>query len=1013
MPYDLFVSYSRRDNAQGRVTQLIERIKADFHDFAERELNPFFDTYEINGMEDWRHRILLGLKESRLLLACLSPAYIDSEYCGWEFNEYLKQEIGNACFGDGVAPIYFVEVPGWEDKDFEQKCAAWVTELRRRQHIDLRPWFHTGEEALREADVRERMQKLNAQLEERITRHERIEQSLGNVDAHNLHFIGRTSELRRLRETVALGRVGVLTAVHGLGGAGKTALAVEYAHAFAHEYGGGRWQVRCEDVDDLRAALASLQGARGLEFEFTDDEKRDPDRQFERVIRELKALADSQQPHLCLLILDNVDRPELLEPAQTKRLPAADWLHVLATTRLGENELFSRHKDRAFLPVDELPEAGALELVRSYQPGGSFADSFERDAALEIVNLLGRFTLAVETAAVYLGQYADDVSCSALLSRLKKEGLEGLDIAAGQTSGGVLHGEMRLSATLRPSLERLSKEEKLALSYAALFPADNIALPWIRFLVSKQFSEVGRDSEPGYPDPWRNLLRRLMSLRLLQPVGARDEGGQPLVARIHRLVQDVVNRRQAGDLIARMHWFIHDILIRRKAVKYVKDRAKYLWESWAHRCNRWEIESVKAFAYHLMEQNKKDGAFLANQLTRPLGLLGSFSEAKRLMERAIEINEQAFDPNHPTLAVSYSNLATVETDLGNLTEAKRLMQRAIEIDEQAFDPNHPTLAVKYSNLAMVEKDLGNFSEAKRLLQRAIEINEQAFESNHPNFAVTYSNLAAVELDLGNLTEAKRLMQRAIEIDEQAFDPNHPTLAVKYSNLAMVELDLGNPSEAKRLMERAIEIDEKAHAPNHHRLAIRYSNLAAVEKTLGNLTEAKRLLRRAIEIYEQAFDPNHPTLAVKYSNLAMVEKDLGNFSEAKRLLQRAIEINEQAFKPSHPTLAVRYSSLATVEKDLGNFTEAKHLLQRAIEINEQAFGRDHSKTLANLETLADLFEKTGEPDEALALRRLSILTQSENPDQPPLALRSTGASMLQNRRVLQGNRASRKSPGPRL
>ena len=52
MPYDLFISYSRRDNAQGRITQLVEHIKADFASFDGnngRELVPFFDQQEIAG----------------------------------------------------------------------------------------------------------------------------------------------------------------------------------------------------------------------------------------------------------------------------------------------------------------------------------------------------------------------------------------------------------------------------------------------------------------------------------------------------------------------------------------------------------------------------------------------------------------------------------------------------------------------------------------------------------------------------------------------------------------------------------------------------------------------------------------------------------------------------------------------------------------------------------------------------------------------------------------------------
>jgi hypothetical protein len=140
-----------------------------------------FDQQEIGGMQDWRQRILQGLRESRLLLACLSPAYLKSEYCEWEFVEYLKYEIGHLRGFNGVAPIYFVEVPGWDSKDFEQQCAAWVAKLRKRQHFDLRPWHDQGEEALRETAVQERMGKLNRQIVQTITRGERAEKSLGNV----------------------------------------------------------------------------------------------------------------------------------------------------------------------------------------------------------------------------------------------------------------------------------------------------------------------------------------------------------------------------------------------------------------------------------------------------------------------------------------------------------------------------------------------------------------------------------------------------------------------------------------------------------------------------------------------------------------------------------------------------------------------------------------------------------------------------------------------------------------
>src|SRR4029077_8137095 len=167
------------------------------------------------------------------------------------------------------------------------------------------------------------------QVVTRIRRGEQAEQSAGNVEPYNPRFIGRARELSRLREQLALQRVGAMVAIHGLGGMGKTALAIAYAYAFAHEYGGGRWQVSCEGQTDLQSVLLKLQGTRDLSFEFTDSERKDSGKQLQRLLSELERRAAAAKSPRCLIILDNVDRAELLTPKQRKLLPEKDWLHLI------------------------------------------------------------------------------------------------------------------------------------------------------------------------------------------------------------------------------------------------------------------------------------------------------------------------------------------------------------------------------------------------------------------------------------------------------------------------------------------------------------------------------------------------------------------------------------------------------------------------------------------------------------------------------------------------------------
>lgn len=279
-------------------------------------------------MDDWRNRILGGLRESKLLLLVLSPEYLKSTYCEWEIVEFLKYEHSRAIQGQGVAQIYFVEIPGLDTPGFEQQCAAWVVRVRQRNHVDLRTWYDEGADALKRSDVRTRMEDLNRSLVDRLSRLRRIADAPGNLPAHNPRFVGREVEMERLHKAVGLGQFGLLTAVQGIGGMGKTALAIQYAYAYADFYPGGRWVMGCSGVSAIASAIRSLDADLGIQF--TDEEKLDETRAAKRVLAILQERAvqgaaaragekNSPEPR-ALLIFDNVDNPALLQPPHTDLL---------------------------------------------------------------------------------------------------------------------------------------------------------------------------------------------------------------------------------------------------------------------------------------------------------------------------------------------------------------------------------------------------------------------------------------------------------------------------------------------------------------------------------------------------------------------------------------------------------------------------------------------------------------------------------------------------------------------
>ena len=268
--YEIFLSYSRQDNVPtaqdttvGWVTALRDHILEDHRRFSTEPLRIFFDAEAIRDMDDWRHRILEGLRASKILLVCLSPSYFASEYCRWEWEEYSRRQVHSLIGHESIASVYFVEVPGSD----EQKIAKWFDELTRGNFTDIRPWFPAGMQALQLDAVQQRMAVLGESLWERIQRARRATSVPGNLRRRNPFFVGRRAELRQLHEQLRFGTVGVVTAVHGLGGQGKTELAVAYAHDWADGYPAGLWVLGAEGKKELLPLLGELAFA--PEFGFT------------------------------------------------------------------------------------------------------------------------------------------------------------------------------------------------------------------------------------------------------------------------------------------------------------------------------------------------------------------------------------------------------------------------------------------------------------------------------------------------------------------------------------------------------------------------------------------------------------------------------------------------------------------------------------------------------------------------------------------------------------------------
>ncbi|MCL4261689.1 MAG: tetratricopeptide repeat protein [Anaerolineae bacterium] len=214
-----------------------------------------------------------------------------------------------------------------------------------------------------------------------------------------------------------------------------------------------------------------------------------------------------------------------------------------------------------------------------------------------------------------------------------------------------------------------------------------------------------------------------------------------------------------------------------------------------------------------------------------LRAMGKLAEARPYYERALAIREKALGPDHPDTATSLNNLGYLLQAIGDLAGARPYYQRALAIHEKALGPNHPDTATSLNNMGTLLDSMGDLAAARPYYERALSIREKVLGPDHPNTAQTLNNLGYLLQAMGDLAAAQPYYERALLINEKALGPDHPDTARSLNNLAILAYYEGNYAAAARLMRRALVICKQRLGPQHPDTISSHESLAVIESRL--------------------------------------------------------------------------------------------------------------------------------------------------------------------------------------
>jgi len=651
----------------------------------------------------------------------------------------------------------------------------------------------------------------------------------------NHQFVGRVGELlamaRMLRDNGAA-IVGQSPLVAGIGGLGKTQLASQFCYLFGRYFTGGVFWLSFEKAESIQSEIAACGAQLNLHPEFGSLP----------LETQVGAVASRWQDGLPrLLVFDNCEDPGLYETF----CPRAGACRVLITSRRKD---WPGHLGIAPVDLGVLSPGHAMELLLRHRP-----DLAPDDADLAaICEELGYLPLALHLAGSYLQRYgAEPIGQPAVyLAAIRAPNL--LDHVS-MTHGGQspTRHEQHVARTFALSHDRLKTGLAVdghalsILDHAAHFaPGEAIPRPLLKQCVRME----GAD-EAGQRH-FADGLTRLGELGLIDVT--------PQGVSLHRLVRAFVQQAQQGAVSAR------------NSVEAALGLAAYEANETGLPANLLPWQTHLRFVADTAEkQGSEHAGTLLSNLGFHLNMIVDLTGARQAYERALQIAETAYGPDHPTVAIRVNNLGVVLRAEGDFAGAKQAFERALSIDEKAYGPDHPKVAIRLNNLGRVLKDQGDPVGAKQASNRALHIDEKAYGRDHPNVAIRVNNLGGILREEGDLAGARQAYERALHIDETAYGPDHPTVAICVNNLGLVLRAEGDLAGARQAYERALRIFETCYGPDHSNVATAVNNLGGVLHAEGDLAGARQAYERALRIFETCYGPDHPDVAMCRRNLGAV------------------------------------------------------------------------------------------------------------------------------------------------
>ncbi|PQE31720.1 hypothetical protein CJF32_00001045 [Rutstroemia sp. NJR-2017a WRK4] len=700
-------------------------------------------------------------------------------------------------------------------------------------------------------------------------------------------FVEREILLDQIHQKCAV--LGSRTALVGLGGVGKSQLAIEYAYRtrdqspetwifWVHASNASRFEQSFREIADY----VKIPGRKDLQVNI-----------FQLVHDWLR----NERKGKWILILDNVDDAGFLIQAQSTSdtgqtnsmgsgkplvayLPQCSNGSILITTR-SKSAALKLVEQRDIITVDPMGEVGALGLLEK-----KLGRCNESNDAIELVTALEFMPLAIVQAAAYICQRAPRYSVQDYLRDFQKSDRKRMSLLnfEGERLRRDWEAKNSIIITWQISFDHIRNIRPSAADLLSLMSFfDRQGIPEALLQSREDQANSQQDREKSNDDDHAHLAgfadddddsssQSTIDDRFEKDILAlRDYSFISIAAdrttfTMHRLVQ-----------LATRKWLEAHKQLERWNKQFIKNLdAEFptgIYENWK-KCRTLFPHALSALAQQPKEQDAlRDWASMLYKASWYASEIGKGTEAEEMSVRAMNVRKKILGQEHNDTLKSIAMVSLAYNFRGQWDAAEELQVQVMEISKKKLGADHPHTLLRIGNLASIYRNQGRWNAAEELQVQVMEISKKKLGLDHRHTLISIGNLALIYEEQGRWDAAEELEVQAMEITKQTLGADHPDTLISMNSLAAIYWNLGQRDMAEELAVQVMEASKKNLGADHPDTIIYMKNLAIMWKKTGRAIQAVRLLEECTEARKRVLGSDHPHTLKSCSLLAEWKAEL--------------------------------------------------------------------------------------------------------------------------------------------